>query len=58
MFGIMLFMDEQLERAQVLLEKYRMRLITVQEELIAEQVAHELTRRKLNTLQLEMQDRT
>ena len=54
----MFFMDEQLERAQVLLEKYRTRLIIVQEELIAEQVAHELTKRKLNTLQLEMQDRT
>lgn len=43
-------MDEQqelLDRAQIIINMFRQTAFELQEKLIAEQVAHELTRRKL-----------
>ena len=48
-------MDESLERAQIIIDTFRRRTIEIQEQLIAEQVAHELTKRNLSRLQSQMQ---
>jgi len=52
----MFYMDESLERAQIIIDAFRRRTIEIQEQLIAEQVAHELTKRQLSALVAQIQN--
>ena len=47
--------NEALERAQIIIDMFRRRTIEIQEQLIAEQVAHEQTKRNLTIANEQLQ---
>ena len=49
-------LKQQLERAQIIVNVFRTRTLEIQEQLLTEQVEHEMTKRTLSKIIAERQD--